>query len=102
MFLDVEEMTYCQEAKMISFIIYTAHHMNNFDDWGFTHLFDTILNLLNVADNKFIYFCKQYVNLVFRRRRLNEDEEWIDINQECVDAINQGLSDVGLSPQPAG
>lgn len=101
-FPDVEEMTYRQGAKTIPVINDIARHMDSFDDWDFTYLFDTILDLSNVADDKSIYFCEQYVNPVFRRRRLDEDEEWIDVNQECVDAINQGLSDVGLSLQPAG
>ena len=38
----------------------------------------------------------------FKRSRFNDDEEWIDISQECIDAINQGLSDIGLSLQPIG
>lgn len=100
-FPDVEEMTYRQGTKSIPVINDIARHMDSFDDWDFSYLFDTILDLLNVSDDKFIHFCEQYVNPVFRRKRLNDDKGYIDINKECVDAINQGLSDVGLSLQPA-
>lgn len=39
-----------------------ARHMDRFDDWDFTYLFDTILSLEKVSDEKFIYFCEQYVH----------------------------------------
>lgn len=99
---DIEEQTYQYGAKTVPVVNDIARHMDNFNDWGFSYLFDTVLDLLNVPDEKFIYFCEQYVNPIFRRRRLNEDEEWVDIAQECMDAINQGLSDVGMSLQPIG
>ena len=99
---DIEEQTYQQGGRKIPIINDISRHMDSFDDWEFNYLFDTVLDLLNVSDDKFIYFCEQYVNPIFRRRRRNEDDEWIDITQECIDAINQGLSDIGLSLQPIG
>lgn len=102
-FPDVEEMTYQQGARTIPVINDISRHMDVFsEDWDFTYLFDTVLDLLNVSDDKFIYFCEEYVNPVFRRRRLDENEEWIDVTQECIDVINRGLSDIGMSLQPAG
>lgn len=99
---DIEEQTFQYGARTVPIINDIARHMDSFDDWDFTYLFDTVLDLLNVSDEKFIYFCEQYVNPIFRRQRLNEDDEWVDIAQECIDAINQGLSDIGMSLQPIG
>ncbi|MBS5043250.1 MAG: hypothetical protein KHZ54_12455 [Erysipelotrichaceae bacterium] len=102
-FPDVENMTYQQGAYTVPVINDISRHMDVFsEDWDFTYLFDTVLDLLNVPDDKFIYFCEEYVNPVFRRRRLDENEERIDVTQECIDAINRGLSDIGMSLQPAG
>lgn len=64
-FPDVEEMTYKQGARTIPVINDIARHMDSFNDWDYTFLFDTILDLLNVEDDKFIYFCEQYVNPIF-------------------------------------
>lgn len=99
---DIEDQAYQYGARTVPVINDIARHMDNFDDWDFNYLFDTVLDLLNVTDEKFIYFCEQYVNPIFKRSRFNDDEEWIDISQECIDAINQGLSDIGLSLQPIG
>lgn len=99
---DIEEQTYQCGARSVPVINDIARHMDSFDDWDFSYLFDTVLDLLNVTDEKFVYFCEQYVNPVFRRGRLNDDGEWVDISQECINAINQGLSDVEMSLQPIG
>ena len=97
---DIEEQTYGYGSRTVPVINDIARHMDSFNDWDFTYLFDTVLDLLNISDDKFIYFCEQYVNPVFRRKRLNDDDEWIDISQECIEAINRGLSDIGMSLQP--
>ena len=99
---DIEKQAYQDGARTVPIINDIARHMDSFDDWDFTFLFDTVLDLLNVSDERFIYFCEQYVNPIFRRQRLTEDDEWVDITQECIDAINQGLSDIGMSLQPSG
>lgn len=99
---DIEKQTYQYGARTIPVINDISRHMDTFDDWDFSYLFDTVLDLLNVSDEKFIYFCEEYVNPIFRRQRLNEDEEWVDILPECIEAINKGLSDVGMSLQPIG
>lgn len=99
---DIEDQTYQCGARTVTVLNDIARHMDSFADWDFNYLFDTVLDLLNVTDEKFIYFCEQYVNPIFRRSRFNDDEEWIDISQECIDVINQGLSDIGLSLQPIG
>ena len=100
-FPEIVEQTWQQGARKTPVLNEISRHMDSFDDWEFNYLFDTVLDLLNVSDDKFIHFCEQYVNPIFKRRRRNEDDEWVDITQECVDAINRGLSDVGLSLQPA-
>ena len=55
---DIEEQTYQYGAQTVPVINDIARHMDNFNDWDFTYLFDTVLNLLNVSDEKFIYFCE--------------------------------------------
>lgn len=102
-FPDVEETTYQQGLHSVRLVDDIARHMDSFNDWDFSYLFDSVLDLTNVPDEKFIYFCEQYVNPIFRRRYYNEQEdEWIDLAQECIDAINKGLSDVGLALKPSG
>lgn len=91
------------EEQATSVINDIDRHMDRYKDWDFSYLFNTVLDLLTVPDEKFLYFCEQYVNPIFRRRRYNEDDdEWVDLSQECIDVINQGLSDVGMSLQPIG
>lgn len=76
-------------------------HMYSFDDWDFTYLFDQILELETVPDKDFIHFCEQYVHPIFRRIIYDEDSgEYIDLTLKCIDAINTGLSDVGLKLSP--
>lgn len=76
-------------------------NMDRYNNWDFSYLFNTILDLLNVPDEKFLYFCEQYVNPIFIRRKYNEDdEEWVDFSQECINVINKSLSDIGMSLQP--
>lgn len=78
-----------------------ARHMDRFDDWDFAFLFDTILKLEDVPDEKFIYFCEQYVHPIFRRSYYDSDsDERIDPTVQCIEAINKGLSDVGLALKP--
>lgn len=73
-----------------------ARHMDRFGDWDFNFLFSTVLELTKVSDEKFVYFCEQYVHPIFRRAYYDEDTELKDLNEDCVVAINKGLSDVGL------
>lgn len=79
-----------------------ARHMDRFDDWDFNFLFDTVLELTKISDDKFIYFCEQYVHPIFRRSVYDEEkEEWVDISHICIEAINKGLSDIGLELKAA-
>lgn len=76
-------------------------HMYCFDDWDYPYLFDQILELGTVPDKDFIYFCEQYVHPIFRRITHDEESyEEIDLTLKCIDAINAGLSDVGLKLSP--
>lgn len=79
-----------------------TRHMDRFKDWDFSFLFNTILELDKVTDNDFIYFCEEYVSPIFSRSRfIEEDEECVDISQECIDAINRGLGNAGFMLQEA-
>ena len=79
-------------------------HMDRFSDWGNDQLFYSELKLLSVADDDFIYFCKEYMNPVFNRkkRRKNEDFEYYteDLNIQCLEAINDGLKYVNYELVP--
>lgn len=99
---DLAGQTYQEGTRTISILNDISRHMDSFNDWDFSYLFNVVLDLLNVSDDKFICFCEEYVNPIFRRCRRNEDEEWVDITPECIDAINRGLSDIGMSLQPNG
>lgn len=78
-----------------------ARHMDSFNDWDFPFLFDTILKLEDVPDEKFIYFSEQYVHPIFRRSYYDSDsDERINLTVQCIEAINKGLSDVGLALKP--
>lgn len=79
-----------------------ARHMDRFDDWDFAFLFDTILELEDLPDEKFIYFCEQHVHPILRRSYYDSDsDEKIDLTVQCMEAINKVLSDVGLALKPA-
>lgn len=72
-------------------------HMDFNDDWDVPYLLNTYLDLLNVEDDKFLYFLKEYVNPVIHRQWYNaEDEEWEPIDQErYVEIINSCLEGSG-------
>ncbi|MBU3228787.1 hypothetical protein [Clostridium algidicarnis] len=78
-----------------------ARHMDGFNDWDFMYLFDSVIKLTKVSDEKFILFCEQYVHPIFRREHYDrETDETIDPTVQCIEAINKGLSDVGLILKP--
>ena len=96
-FTDVETMTYKQGARTVPVLSDIARHMDSFNDWDFNYLFNTVLELTKVSDDKFIYFCEQYVHPIFRRSFYDEEkDERVDLTDKCMIAINRGLSDVGL------
>lgn len=96
-FPEVEEMEYKQGSRTIPVLNDIARHMDSFPDWEFNYLFDTILDLENVSDEKFIYFVEQYVHPIFKRAYYDEDkDEWVDPTEDCIVAINKGLADAGL------
>lgn len=101
-FPDVENMTYIEGSRTKPILNEIARHMDSFDDWDFNYLFETVLELTKVPDNKFISFCEQYVHPIFRRTScVGNQDEIIDLNEKCIEAINKGLFDVGLNLKPA-
>ncbi len=72
-------------------------HMDFNYDWNESYLLNSYLNLLNIEDDKFLYFLKEYVNPTIHRKRYNsEDEEWEPIEQDCyVEIINSCLESTG-------
>lgn len=75
--------------------IYQHMDMNN--DWTVEYLFMTYLDLLEVEENKFLYFLEQYVNPIIRRQKWDvENEEVVPIEQiECVELINSFIVSEG-------
>ena len=74
-----------------------SRHMDRFDDWEYPYLFDAVMDLENVPDDVFINFCEQYVHPILHRSYYDERiDETIDLTEQCIAAINKGLSDVGL------
>lgn len=100
---DIEEMVERQGSRTVPVINEITRHMDVFaEDWDFNYLFDTVLDLENIPDEKFIFFCEQYVHPIFRRSYYDSDiDETIDPTEQCIEAINKGLSDVGLALKPA-
>lgn len=72
-------------------------HMDMNDDWTVEYLFMTYLDLLEIEDDKFLYFLEQYVNPVIRRQKWDvENEELVPIEQiECVELINSFIVSEG-------
>lgn len=72
-------------------------HMDRNDDWSFEYLFNTYLNLAKVSDKDFIHFLEQYVHPLVQRFQWDEDcEEWINLQEKCVAAINKYLETCGF------
>lgn len=75
--------------------IWKHKDMNN--DFTDSEMFYTYLKLDQIDDEKFIFFLEQYVNPIINRRRYDEqEEEWIPLQEECVNAINRYLLSCNL------
>lgn len=92
-----------QGSRTVPIINEINRHRDVFaEDWDFNYLFDTVLDLENISDEKFVFFCEQYVHPIFRRSYYDSDiDETVDPTKQCIEAINKGLSDVGLALKPA-
>lgn len=80
-----------------------ARHCDAFPgDWGDdTGMFD-VVDIFHWSDQEFLYFCKEYVNPVFDRSVWDEEQEKrINLQQDCVEAINLYLSDCGYELRPS-
>lgn len=71
-------------------------HMDRNDDWTFEYLFYTYLDIGRVPDGDFLYFLQQYVHPLVQRCKWDEDiGERIDLQEDCVSAINKYLETSG-------
>lgn len=80
-----------------------ARHCDAFpDDWGDdTGIFDTV-EISKLPDEEFLFFCQQYVNPVFCRYKYDEEkDQTINLQTQCVKAINYYLSDCGYELREA-
>lgn len=80
-----------------------ARHCDAFPgDWGDDSGMFDVVNILNWTDQEFLHFCEEYVNPVFNRYIWDEEQgERVNLQPECVDAINLYLCDCGYELRPA-
>lgn len=72
-------------------------HKDMNDDFTDSEMFYTYLKLDQIDDDKFIFFLEQYVSPIISRRIFNEEEEeWISLQEECVNVINRYLPSCNL------
>ena len=74
-----------------------GRHCDSFPgDWENENGMFRQVGILEWTDDQFLYFCREYVNPVFIRKKYDDArEEWIDLQPECVSAINLFLKDCG-------
>ena len=74
-----------------------GRHCDDFvGDWGNESGMFANVDVLNWSDDQFLYFCQEYVNPVFKRFKWDDEkEERVDLQPECVNAINYYLKDCG-------
>ena len=77
-------------------------HMDNNNDWEYERLFFNYLDLLNIAEQDFIFFLEQYVHPSIRRFDIDKEtyERLPFENKRCVEVINKYLSGEGYILQP--
>lgn len=81
-----------------------ARHCDAFPgDWGDEAGMFSVVKILEWTDEQFLFFCKEYVNPIFNRYVWDEEkEERINLQPECVAAINLYLKDCGYELRQAG
>ena len=83
-------------AVLPSLLNEIEQHMDSFHDWTFDQLFYDKLDILNISDDDFFAFCKNYMSPIYKRKTFNQDnEEWVDLSEKCFSAINDGLLQAG-------
>lgn len=80
-----------------------ARHCDAFPgDWGGDAGMFDVVDILNWTDQEFLYFCEEYVNPVFNRYTWDEEQgERVNLQPECVSAINLYLRDCGYELRPS-
>lgn len=81
-----------------------ARHCDAFPgDWGDDNGIFSVLDIFSWTDDQFLYFCQEYVNPVFNRFKWDSrTEERIDLQSQCVEAINLYLKDCGYELKESG
>ena len=79
-----------------------ARHCDSFPgDWGDDAGMFDVVDILHWSDQDFLYFCQEYVNPVFNRYIWDdEQEDRVNLQQSCADAINLYLTDCGYELKP--
>jgi len=74
-----------------------GRHCDSFpSDWGDENGMFAEVDILNWTDEQFLFFCNEYVNPVFNRYYWDADNgERINLQAQCVEAINYYLKDCG-------
>lgn len=80
-----------------------SRHCDYFpEDWGDEFEKFKKVGVYEWTDEQFLFFCKEYVNPIFRRCRYDEDTgESIDLQPQCVEVINFYLRDCGYELKEA-
>ncbi|MBR0230711.1 MAG: hypothetical protein IJQ53_00540 [Clostridia bacterium] len=72
-------------------------------DWGDESGMFSVVKILDWSDDQFLFFCQEYVNPVFNRYEWDEEnEERVNLQPKCVEAINLYLSDCGYELRECG
>ena len=81
-----------------------ARHCDRFPgDWGDVNGMFSEVKIFDWTDEQFLNFCKEYVNPTFSRKKFDEEnEEWIDLQSECVSVINLYLKDCNYELKAVG
>lgn len=90
------------QRNKTSLLCEIARHCDSFPgDWGDDAGMFDVVDILHWTDQEFLYFCKEYVNPVFNRSIWDEEQgKWINLQPECVEAINLYLRDCGYELRP--
>lgn len=73
-------------------------HMDLNNDFTEADLFYIYIGVENLTDDQFLKLLKEYVNPTITREYFDEEnEEWVDLQDQCVESINRNLACSGYS-----
>lgn len=93
-----------EDSRYDLFLDEVWQHMENNDDWEWQYLFYERLKLLDVENEKFIYFLEQFVSPGIKRYYCDDEGEKLGVvdNSIYVDMINKYLTGDGYELKANG